>query len=326
MYESFLDGTKVLKNSVGYERAITTLTGIKQKVVEQKFYEIPIADYIPLIVGENSWSSNLLTYVEYSTGEDFESGIINTGANNSRLSEVDTAVDSINVPVVNWAKTIGYTIMDLQIAAKSGNWSLVESKERSRKKNWDLGIQYVAFLGSKVKSDTYGLLTQPDVNSNTAIITEKISGMTAAEFQTFVSTILSAYASNCNYTVMPDRFIMPLDDYLGMGSPVSSDYPMVSKLDYLNKVFKELTANPNFKVLPLSYAQEDINDTAGVSLNRYTLTRYDQDSVKMELPVDYTTTVADSDNSFNWQSVAYGQYTGTKAYRPLETLYYDWGS
>lgn len=325
--QNFLKGNEILQNSVGYERAITTLTTIKQRVVDQKFYEIPIAEYLPVVVGDGAWSADLLTYRDFSTGSDFETGIVNTGANNSRLAEADTAIDSVTVPVVNWAKSIGYSIIDLQMAAKSGNWSLVESKEKSRKKNWDLGLQKVSFLGSETQSDVKGLLTQTDVNSNTTTITKKISDMNATEFQAFVIAVIEDYRANVNRTAYPDIFVMPESDYNGLASVINENYQSKTKYQFLLEAFQLITRNPNFKILPLSYADQSVNaDIAGLNKNRYALYRYDQDTLRMDVPVDYTTTVANSNNSFQWQSVAYGQFTGAKAYRNLEILYFDWAA
>jgi hypothetical protein len=59
--------------------------------------------------------------------------------------------------------------------------------------------------------------------------------------------------------------------------------------------------------------------------NRYTLLSYDEDSLRMDIPVDYTNTLQNTVNGFNFQSAAYGQFTGLKAYRPKEMLYFDWG-
>jgi hypothetical protein len=50
----------------------------------------------------------------------------------------------------------------------------------------------------------------------------------------------------------------------------------------------------------------------------YTLLNYDEEALRMDIPVDYTNTLANSLDNFNFQNVAYGQFTGVVAYRPLE--------
>lgn len=85
-------------------------------------------------MGEGAWSSALTTYRSFNLSDDFSTGVINTGANNGRLAVGDAGVDSLTVQVKNWAKQIGWSLFDLQLAAKSGNWDLVTAKERARKR------------------------------------------------------------------------------------------------------------------------------------------------------------------------------------------------
>src|SRR6185503_17397701 len=123
---------RLIQNSLGYEVSITTLTTISKRISQQKFFELFPADYLPIIVGEGAWTSNITTYRSFVAGDIFESGIINTGVDGSRLSVADAAVDALNIPILNWAKEISYTVFDLQMAAKSGNWDLIAAKEKAR--------------------------------------------------------------------------------------------------------------------------------------------------------------------------------------------------
>ena len=316
-----------LLNNLGYQIDITTLTAIVKRVVEQKFFQIPIADYVPVRVGEGAWSTEMTTYRDFALGGDFETGIINTAANKSRLAEADSGVDSVTVPVMNWAKEINWTIFDLAHASKSGNWDLVTSKERSRKKNWDLGVQKIAFLGAEGNAGVRGLLTQLDVNSNTTLITKYISLMTDSEFEALLAGLLEAYRFNVARTAMPSLFIIPEADYNGLAVSTSETFPLVSKLERLQKAFSMMTMNPNFKIMPLAYADQATNaDTQVDGKNRYTLLNYDEDTVRMDIPVDYTNTMQNTTNGAQFTNVGYGQFTGVKAYRPKEILYFDWAT
>lgn len=314
-------------NALAYEIDITTLTQLIKSVTEQKFYEINFAEYLPVVVGEGAWSSQLVKYRSFDVADDFETGVINTGASNAKLASVDTAVDAVYTPVINWAKEITYSIIDLMQASRSGNWDLVSSKEKARYRNWSLGLQQIAFWGSGVDATVKGLLTLTGVNANTSVITESISGMSAAEFNTFVSTIIEAYRANGQRTVMPTHFIIPESDYNGLISFPDATYPLKTKLALLEEAFKAITRNPNFKILPCAYAVQSINAAiTGLNKNRYVLLNYDEDSLRMDIPVDYTNTMQNTLNGFSFQNVGYGQYSGAVAYRPLETLYFDWNA
>jgi len=306
-------------NALGYEINITTLTTIMKKITEQKFFEVPPADYIPLRVGEGAWSSNLVTYRSFQLSDEFETGVLNTGGNNSRLAQGDAGVDSVSVKVLNWAKSIGWSIFDLELAAKSGNWDLVTAKERARKRNWDLGIQRVAFLGARGDSACLGLLNQVGITTDTTTITSPISGLSPADLKTFTNAVLNVYRANNNRTAWPTHFIIPESDYLGLAGPASATYPIRSVLSLLEETFQIMTKNKNFKIYPLAYADNAYNGGLG---QRYILLNYDEESIRMDVPVDYTNTLANSIDNFSFQNVGYGQFTGVQAYRPLELYYF----
>lgn len=307
-------------NALGYEVSITTLTTIVKKVSEQKFFEIAPADYLPVRVGEGAWSSNLVTYRSFQLGDDFSTGVINTGGNSARLAQADAGVDSITVKVRNWAKGISWSIFDLELAAKSGNWDLVSAKEKARKRNYDLGIQKVAFLGLTGDSSVLGLYNQVGVTNDTTTITAPISGLSAANLNTLLSVIVEKYRNNCNRTAYPTHFIIPESDYNGLASLTDAAFPLKTKLQVLEEAFQLICRNKNFKILPCAYGDSAYNS---LSATRYVLLNYDEESLRMDLPVDYTNTLANSIDNFNFQNVGYAQFTGVQAYRPAELLYFS---
>lgn len=315
-------------NALGYEVPITTLTTVVKKVSEQKFYTIPFAKYLPVKVGEGTWSSNLTTYRSFDIGDTFESGYINDGDNNSRISQADAAVDALNIKVNNWVKGTSWSIFALEQAAKSGNWDLVSSKEKSRKKNWDLGLQRIAFLGAVGQNGSsgqcLGLFNQAGITFNTSLIPNALSQMTPAQLSAFQQNSIAAYQVNCNYTAMPTHLIVPQSDYNGMVAQAAPNFPIKTILELLEEGFKAITMNPEFRILPCAYAQASnaggaLPSSAATGL--YVFLNYDEESVRMDIPLDYTNTLANSLDNFMFQNAAYGQHTGVLAYRPLELFY-----
>jgi len=323
----------VTDTGLGFQIAYDTLTYIKKDVVTQKFYDVDegLATYVPMPVGEGAFSQSILTNLDYLNSGDFESGIINTGSSNDRLAQSDASVSSKTVDVANWAKGIGYSVFDIEQALMANNWDAIAAKERARKKGWDLGIQALTFLGSKTNPTSFpGLLTSSEINVNTLLIQQPISTMNAADFATFVAGLIKAYWINSKKTAKPDRFLIPYEDFYGLQTFVPNvigtgegNYP-VSRLDYLEKAFKAASKNPNFKILPLAYCDADTNKDWGIDKNLYLLYRFDADSVRMDIPVDYTVTQANTLNNFQFQSAAYGSFTGVHFYRPLEGLLFEY--
>ncbi len=308
--------------SLGYQRAITTLTFIIKEVTRQSFYQVAPADYVPIDIGNGAFSQALLTNVSLNTSGPFETGNINQGSGNDRLAAAGAGVSSKTTKIVNWAKIIGYSIFEIEQALRSNNWDFIEELHISRKENWDLGIQEIAFLGSASDADVTGLLTSGDVNINTSLITESISSMDATEFQALVAGLVQAYRANCNYTQYPTHFVIPESDYNGLASATSASFPIGTKIEYLEKMFRALC--PGFQAIkPSVYAQAAFNTSRGVNKNRYALYNANPRSLRMNLPVDYTVTQPNSVNNFQFQDVGYGQYSGVQVLKNLELLYLD---
>lgn len=307
-------------NALGAKIDITTLTSIIKSITSQKFFEIAPADYIPVQVGEGAWNVELTTFRSYNLGGDFEEGIVNTGANNARLAQADAGVDAITVQIKNWAKGVTWSKPELEYAQRAVNYDLITAKEKSRKKNWDLGVQKAAFIGLNT-TGVEGLLTQSGITPNTTTITKPISTMTGAELKAFCAAVLGVYRANCNYTAWPTHFVIPESDYLGLAAPSSADYPLKSVLQVLQETFQTMTKNLNFQIMPCAYGDAA---NLGLDLQRYALYNADPESIRMDIPVDYTSTLANTMNNYQFESVAYGQLTGVKAYRPAELVYFQY--
>jgi len=310
---------EIMKNSLGYQQIISTLTAVGRKVSEQKFYEIAPADYVPVVMGNGAYKRQIINWRTYVLGEGFESGIISNASNDSKLARTDAAFDMISQNVLSWAKSISYNLFELQEALQANNlFSLIEAKELSRRKEWDLGIQKVAFLG--VGAET-GLLNNSTVTTDAATtITKRLSTMTAAEFNAFVGAVYEVYRANCNRTARPTHFIIPEADWNGLVNYASETMFTKTKLDLLTDAFKTITQNQSFKILPCAYCDKARFDLTN---NRYVLLNYDESSLKLDIPIDYVQTVAGSVNGFTWENVAYGSFSGVVAQRPAEMLYFS---
>lgn len=313
--------TNAVSEQSGYLVPMTTLTAVLRDVASQKFYQVPVADYMPVRVGtEAAWAEDILMFRSFQVGGDFEKGYIET-ANEGRLASTDAALDAIRVKTRLWAKELNWSIADVAKAAKTGVWDIVTQKEKSRKTNWDLGIQKTAFLGTRDGS-LEGLLTLSDVTINTTLIPAAINAMTDAQFQAFAQKTIAAYLANNNNTAMPNRLYIPQSDYVSLATATSIAFPIKSKIEYLRDVFKAATNQQDFEIKPLAYLQSGLSD-GKLLTDRYVLMRYDEDVARFEIPLDYTVTVPNSIEGWTIRNVGYGQHSGVLNARPQEILYMD---
>lgn len=309
-----------IKNSLGMEINVTSLTTILKAVIDQKFFEVKPSDFMPVVVGEGAWSEFLTTYRSYQLGDDFEKGLTNSsGSDNGRNAMADAGVDAVNLQVFSWNKGISWTLIQLQQALKAGNWDLIAAKERARKTNYDLGIQKMAFLGLTSSAACQGLLNQSGITNNTALIPTPLYEMSPSDFKLFTQKLIAAFRVNCNKTAWPSKFVIPEPDFLGLVGIASTEFPLKSMLQVLEECMQVATRNKNFKIEPLVYGDMNYNN---LGYNVYALYNENVDTMRLNIPVDYTNTLANSIDNFTFQNAAYAQFTGLQMYRPLELMYF----
>ena len=309
------------RNDVGVDQVITTLTAIAKDVSEQKFYEVgDLSAYVPFDVGTGAWQSSIATYRSFEIGQDFDSGIIDQAVADGKLSSVDATVDMVQQPIKNWAKKIAYSLFSMKQAATTGVFDYVAAQEKARKRNWDLGIQAITFLGTKTGGK--GLLNLNGPTVNTTAITKPFSSMDASEINAFVSTIAGIWYANCYASAKPNRFVMPLSDFSGLSAFTNPNYPLITKFAALDAAFKA-QFGPDFQILPVAYADKDRNGLGG-STNRYALYNADIETIKFSIPLAYSPLTLSTLNGFSFESVACGQFAdGLTLLRPQEVIYFN---
>lgn len=290
----------------------------------QKFYEEPIADFAPVLVGRGPWMENIKTNLTFDAAGPFEAGIMDL-ATRSQIANVEVGLSPISAAIFTWAKGYQYSVPEVQKALAANNWDVVGSKYKALVKNWQLGIQAIGFVGRSVDLANYpGLLSNPSVTVNNTFIPTSIANMTADQFNAFVAGIVQLYLTNCNEVRFPNRFVIPRSDWAGLASPVSPTFPMISKLEYLEKAFKGI-CGADFKILTTAYANKVRNQGfwAANGTNRYALYNNDRETLHMDIPVDLTINAPATGNNFQWNGVGAGQATGMIVYRVPEVLYFD---
>lgn len=319
-----INGIQEIRNTPGFQVDIDTLTGIIARVTEQKFYEVNIADYFPVVIGENPFASELLFYKTFSLGGDFEAGTYKAGSAPSRTQQSETQIENIKNPTLFWKNSIEYNVTELGQAQQAGSWSLVQLKEKSRMLEWRLGLQQVAFLGVFSSGGLMnGLFNQPEATtSGFALITKFISNMSDTELEVFIGGIQGEYFTATDSTATFNRMVIPTTDYLGLARASSAAFPLKSKLERINESFREITNNPNFRVQSSAYAIKANNALAGIDKFVYAFYRDDVETMRMDIPIDFTQMNWDTIEGFNFYSTAYGQFAALALMRPRELLYY----
>jgi len=307
--------------ATGYQIQTDTLTYIIKEITRQSFYLENVGAHIPIRIGEGAFSRALLTNRTYSLADDPESGFVRDGGGEQRLSMVDVAVDGVTTYIANWIKGVAYSLIDVEQALRANNWDLISELHMARKTNWNLLVQKIAMIGSATDTRMPGLLTNTNINTTTGFITGPISALSASGFTTFLQDLIADYWTNTNSTALPNTFVIPYTDYLGLQTLVPGTvgtYP-VPMIRYLEDAFKAAVRQKEaeFNIVPSAYC-DAANNPAGS--HYYMLYRNDARTLRMNIPVDYTVTQAGTINNLQFQDAAYGQITGVTVLKNLEVL------
>ncbi len=305
----------------GLEQTITTLTQIVAGVQRQKFYTVQgsLTDYVPIEMGVGAYGKYLFQYAVAQVGDSFESGIVQPGNGINKDANLDITVDGISIRNNFWRMKYEATKEILEMArANAQNFSIIEEQEIARKRTVDLGIQKIEFLGTD-DGLNFGLLNQPEVTIDTALLPVSIQNMTIEQLTNIAKTAISTYFANTNSTVFPNTWLMPTATYMSLGVPINPEFPIGTVREYLEKAFTAAGAPANFKILHTVY-----NNTAGTGgRGRHVLYNRDPQTLTMYIPKQYTPYPLYPTGSLDMISDSEMQFTGVWVKRPNEVLYLD---
>lgn len=304
----------------GFEQQISTVTQILPGVVEPNYYELNgqmLSDFVPIEVGVGAYSLELFQYASNYVGTDFKSCIVSpTAGNINQDGNMEIELSGFKIPNNYFRQKYSLSKEGSEIAARNViPMSILEQKEKARKKNWDLGLQEATFLGLE-DGRSYGLLNQPDAIVNTSTLTQSLADMTDEEFSSFVSTITGAYFAASNSTRMFNRMLIPQSDYFALTKPFGQ-YGL-SRLEVLENAFRGRVSG-DFKIVYTLY-----NETAGTGGGkRYVFYEYNPDSIAMYIPMPYTPYPLFPTGALDMISDAMGQFTTPYNKRKNLLQYFD---
>lgn len=313
-----IDRNQELLNASGYgEIDLTLLTVLEREISKQKFYTVNPEDFIPMDHTTGGFADYITVLRSFINADaDISTWERGVDADNARRNQVGAKVESVSLKVHNLDKMVSYSLFELKQAMQTGIWNIVTEKERARKIDYDLAVQ-AALLKGDAKHK--GLLNQTGATTNTTVLTKNISAMTSAEFKAFMASVFAEYFANTNSTALPDTFVIPMEDFLGMGVAVDEQYPLVSSmLERFTNVFRETTGNSNAVIKPLVYCNK--NQNGGTA--KYALYRKDWDCLRAYQPVDYTVVQGATVDGMNYQNTAYARVSDVFLNRPKELMYF----
>ncbi len=309
--------------TAGVIQIVDTVTAIIDGVVEAKYYTVDgrLSDYVNIDAsGRGAYAGEIFQFTGAYVGAPFKECIINPtsmGIHNDPTADV--AVDGIRIRNNFYRQKYGVSQEALKMAAVNRTtFDLIDLKEKSRKKNWDLGLQDTVFIGLG-DGRTFGLLNQPGVTINTSLFPNSLINMTTAQLKTLAGSLMSTAFANSNYTIKPNRWLMPTSTFMALGVPYGDTFGMPTVIQVLENAFKQAGAPSDFRIVHSIY-----NETAGVGgTKRHVFYNTDSDALIMHTPKPYTPHPLYAAGALDMISDAEGQFTGVWLKIPGSMLYAD---
>lgn len=314
--QSAIDKAQNLVNESGFaDIDITLLTALETRIAQQKFYTVDVDKFIDIARDTGGYSDAITAFKNLLLDEADDSWEADILGDNARKPQVTVGLEPFTVRIRSLVKMVSYSLLEIRQAQQTGVWNVVLEKERARKRSHDLYLQRVLLKGT---SRHEGLLNLSGVTTNTTAIAKQMKNMTVSEWQTFLGSIFATFASNTKYTAMPNRFVIPYTDYLGLAKAADETYPLKTKLERLTESFKQM-CGADAEILPLAYCNAAENDGTN---NKYVLYRKDFDTLRAYMPISYNVVEGASVDGFNYQNTAYSRVSDVVLVRPKEIMYF----
>lgn len=310
-----LDKVQNLVNEAGFgDIDITLLTALEARIAQQKFYEVSPDDFIDIARDTGGYSDAITAFKNLQLQDADDSWEADIMGDNARKGQATVGLEPFTVRIRSLVRMVSYSLLEIRQAQQTGVWNVVLEKERARKRSHDLYLQRVLLAGSDKHE---GLLNMSGVTTDTTTIAKQMKDMSAAEFGALIGDLFGKFAANTEYTAMPNRFVIPYTDYLGLARCADETYPLKSKLERLEESFKQI-CGADAKVLPLAYCNKAQNG----GTNKYVLYRKDFDTLRAYMPIGYSVVEGASVDGFNYQNTAFSRVSDVVLVRPKEVMYF----
>lgn len=209
------------------------------------------------IADEVSSFSNTSFAAPTSAGEDGESWISNS---TNVIPGIDLSITKTGLPLTPWARQLSWTVFELAAAQQLGR-PIDTQKLDAMNQVYQLNVDRQVYMGSKTL-DVPGLLNQPSVK--VAQAAKSWDTCTPDEIRDSINTGLTNAWKQTARAVVPDKLLVPPDQYAILVDRIVSTAGNRSVLDYLteNTIAYKQNGKP-LDIQPVKWLDKDIAPTKG---------------------------------------------------------------
>lgn len=307
---------------VGFQFDVNNLAIASRMVIDSVRYTEDLTKFAPIIDGEQNWADQVMYFKTAIVPRNFQGRGYRAGqmSHMSRTPKSEVSVSKQIANVVDFWDMAEWTLPELKQAEQAGGiLDLAQAKLRAIVEiyKWEV---FLEDFWNGVDGAGYGLKNNPDVESDSTIMTAPISSLTAAQFKTKMQAIVAkAYATGKYNTIKYNKLFVPMSDYgaLGLQIDETQNFRDAGVGNRVNHVLAWAFQN-DLEIVPS--AMLDAAHNGGTS--KYILAAHDPYNyhVKRTLPLMFVPGVP---NGMRFSTEAYARHTTPILLRNESLLYFN---
>ena len=296
----------------------TRLSEVSSKIIEQKFQDFVVPQFVTISNDKNPYLDRIIHLARVQS-TDLDSGLI--ADNTTTFDSVDVAFQKIEVPIVRWRKSTGWTDIELARSQVLGEAVDIERVEALNKEAYQT-LQKVAFIGHKQRADITGLLNNKTVKTMKGAFNKPVAQMTYDEAVDAFSELFLKVTEQTGNIQAPNTIAIDNRDYGYLAKITKPGESSLSALMFLERTFSMIAGHEvQFKRIPGEFAKQVTN-------NKTRLLAYynDPDYVIWDVPMtpQFTEPFEKDGGGFNIQVLSTMAFGAVCFLEPLSAMYVDY--
>ncbi len=295
----------------------TGLSEVMAQVVAQKFPEFVAPEFVTIDGSANPYLDRIIHLASVQS-TDLDSGLI--ADNTTTFNSVDVEFQKIEVPLVRWRKSTGWTDVELARAQVLGQAVDTQRVEALNKEAYQT-LQKVAFIGHKQRADITGLLNNKSVKTMAGGFTKPIKQMTFDEAVAAFTGLFDKVVAQTGNIQAPNTIAIDYGDYSALALLTKPGESSLTAVEFLETAFSKIAGHEvKFKRIPGTFATQ-------AKPNKTRLLAYYNDPAYVVWDVPMTpqfTEPFEKDGGVNVQVLATMAFGAVCFLEPLSAIYVDY--
>lgn len=305
--------------TTGLDFLTSRLTAVAPNITKMKYPDIVFPDFMDIITRPEDQYLDKLVHLARGNTLNMNTGLVNP--NTTTFESVAVSYTKIEVPIVEWRKSVGWTETELQKAMRTGE-DIAEGHAEALNNEAYQTLQHVAFLGHPQDSRITGLLNNPNVNKLASGFGKPIDQMNYDEAIAAFTELFKKVVEQTGNIQNPNTIAIDNSDYSTLCLLTKPGESSLTAIQFLETSFSKIARHPvTFKAVPSTYAKS-------VTKNKTRIAMYFKDPGYLIWDVprtpQFTAPVPKDGSGFYIEMYASMMFGSVCFLEPLSAMYVDY--